>query len=185
MQRTWQESVLIKVQERPAHRPQKAGMGRAGGHSALRGVGPGGALSRYRWGPDGHAGRGHALQLEPEGPQVCVRPQPGPIQALQWVSSLRPKAIRIKPMGSLRGPQRPRVICSCLPCPSWVPVNVSGSQASKGWTPTRHHPARVAHHGDSAESGHADPPKASAPTSRPASWFTFSLKHHGSQKCSC
>lgn len=68
------------------------------------------------------------------------------------------------------------MICSWLHHLSWVPVNVPGSQASKGWTPTGHHPARVAHHGDSAESSHPDSPPASAPTSRPASRFTVSLK---------
>ena len=116
---------------------------------------------------------------------MCIRPQSGPIQALQWVSSLRPEAIRIKPAGNLRGLQRPQVTCSCLPRLSRVPADVPGSQASKGQAPARHHPARVAHHGDCAESGHPDPPPASAPTSRPAGWFMVSLKHQGSRELSC
>lgn len=130
-----------------AHRPRKAGLRRAYGHSALCVNRPGGALSRCRQGQDRQAGRVHALQLEPEGPQVCIRPQSGPIQALQWVSSLRPKAIRIKPAGNLWGLQRPRVTCSCLPRLSRVPADVPGSQASKGQAPARHHLARVAHPG--------------------------------------
>ena len=75
--------------------------------------------------------------------------------------------------------------CSCLPRLSWVPADVPGSQASKGQAPAGHHPARVAHHRDCAESGHPDPPPVSAPTSRPAGRFTVSLKHQGSRELSC